>query len=151
MTTLTHILSSLERYALRARDLLYRFTKRDRDMILLILLCAVLLRMPMLDHPSVTQFDEVIYTDYALHIIHQMPLLDIHPPLARMIFAEAARTQKPFSIAFIPLAVRQSFGDFPYVFVRFIVACFGVLLPLLLYGIARALRFSPRMAAPGPM
>lgn len=146
MNRLIHTLGQLERFALSVKDVVWRLTTRDRDMLLLILFCAALLRMLMLEHPGVTQFDEVIYTNYALHMLHQTPLMDIHPPLVRMLFAEIARPQGPFQIEWIPIAVGQSFGDFPYVFVRFFVSCFGVLLPLLVYGISRALGSAPRVA-----
>ena len=140
------ILETLRSFARATRDALWRITRSDTQAIVIIIVLAALLRFPYLSHPDITQFDEVIYTDYALHILNHEPLFDIHPPLARIMFAEAARVSPPESTSLIPLAIGQPFGDFPYVIVRFMVACFGVLLPLVIYGVARALRFDPRIA-----
>lgn len=124
-----------------------RCTAGDGQWVFIILLLALLLRLPFIAHPNVTQFDEVIYSNFVLRMLDGQPFFDIHPPLARMLFAEIARMFDPISISAIPMLPNQPFGDFPFVALRYFTAFLGSLLPLIIYGIGRLLKYSPRSAA----
>ena len=118
---------------------------RDRQWVLLILILSAFLRLPFLDYPDRTLFDEVIYTNFAIHIIHEAPFFDIHPPLGRLIFAQIA-AHSPFNLWGLPMETNMQFGEFPYATLRLFVALFGTLLPLLFYMIGRLLGYTPRQA-----
>jgi dolichyl-phosphate-mannose-protein mannosyltransferase len=120
-------------------------TEKDAAVILCIIILAALLRIPFLGHPDQTLFDEVMHANFAMHLIHATPFFDIHPPLARMIFAQVAGLTS-FDVSTIPMDVNQSFQDFPYILLRFFVAIFGVLLAVLVYTIGRLIGYSPRIA-----
>jgi dolichyl-phosphate-mannose--protein O-mannosyl transferase len=122
-------------------------TAHDHQWVFIILFCALLLRLPFIGHANVTQFDEIIFSNFVLHILNGQPFFDIHPPLARMLFAEIARMLDPISISAMPIMANQPFGDFPFVPLRYFVAFLGSLLPLIVYAIGRLLQYAPRSAA----
>ena len=129
----------------RAEEWIETRTKTDKQWIIIILLLAALLRLPLLNYPDRTLFDEVIYANFAVHIIHHEPFFDIHPPLARIIFAMVANNSS-FEIWGFPMETNKEFGDFPYATLRLFMALIGTLFPLLLYLIGRLLKYSPRSA-----
>jgi dolichyl-phosphate-mannose-protein mannosyltransferase len=122
-------------------------TAHDHQWLFIILFCALLLRLPFIAHPDVTQFDEVTYVNFTLHTLHNQPFFDIHPPFLPMLFAAIARDAGPIAVFSIPEMTNQPFGDFPYVNLRYFTAFLGSLLPLLIYAVARILKYPPRSAA----
>ena len=120
-------------------------TRTDAQWMLLILFLALLVRIPFLSYPDRTVFDEAIYVNYTIHTVHKVPFFDIHPPLARMLFAEVA-DNTPIATEVIPVFTNMPFSDFPYERVRLFVALCGVMLPLIIYTIGRMLGYSTRMA-----
>ncbi|OGZ06932.1 MAG: hypothetical protein A2942_01195 [Candidatus Lloydbacteria bacterium RIFCSPLOWO2_01_FULL_50_20] len=143
-----HLRSTFEpviRFANTVRAWFLAHTVKDTGIVLFIIMLAVLLRVPFLSHPNQTLFDEVLHANFAINIIAGAPFFDIHPPLARMLFAEVA-SFFPFEVSTIPIAINQSFQDFPYVALRFFVALFGILLVPLVYALARTLGYIPRIA-----
>ena len=141
-------LRSLVPFFVQLREVGARYTRTDLQWILLILVLAGVLRFPFLDHPANPQFDEVVYSRYAVNLLDGIPAFDIHPPLVRMLFAVIAQESEPFSMRSFPIPAfsNQPFLDFPYIPLRTTVAFFGTLLPLLLYGISRLLGATPRWA-----
>ena len=121
-------------------------TARDIQCVLLIVVLACALRLPHLSFPNETQLDELIYTDNALYLLQGIPFTETHPPLARIMFAEVARKYQPIHTQSLPMAISQSFGDFPYTPERTLVALFGIGLILLVYFIGRLLGHVPRIA-----
>jgi dolichyl-phosphate-mannose--protein O-mannosyl transferase len=126
---------------------LIALTTHDRQWVIIILFCALILRLPFIAHPDVTQFDEVTYVNFTLHTLNNQPFFDIHPPLLPMLFAAIARGAGPITIFSIPETTNQPFGDFPFVTLRYVTAMLGSLLPLLIYAIGRILKYPPRIAA----
>jgi len=143
---LKNILDGLTGCTQNIRAWVKRRTEKDAPVIFLILVLAVILRVPFLSHPDRTVFDEVVYANFATYIVHEAPFFDIHPPLARMLFAEVARRGETFSGEVLRVETGQPFGNFPYVALRSFVALFGVLLPLLIYSAGRLLGYAPRVA-----
>ena len=136
----------LKRMAKKSAAWLQGKTARDAQLVLIILFLALLLRIPFLSHPGQTLFDEVIYTNFAIYTEHGVPFFDIHPPLARMIFASLSNNEQYFTTE-LPMRIFEPFRDFPYETLRMFIAVLGSLLPLLLYAIARLLGYTPRQAA----
>ncbi|MEK7118185.1 MAG: phospholipid carrier-dependent glycosyltransferase [Patescibacteria group bacterium] len=124
---------------------IFAHTEKDVGIILFVILLALILRVPFLSHPRETLFDEVVYANFVVHIIQGVPFFDIHPPFARILFAEVANLV-PFHAEAIPIAINQSFQNFPYVLLRFFTAFFGVLLAPLIYMVGRAVGYIPRIA-----
>lgn len=140
-----NIFTIVQRPFLRLKDLLWNITARDFICIIILFTVSLLLRIPNIDFPRVTIFDEVIYANYAIHMIEHIPFMDIHPPLARMLFVEAAKME-PFTSHGIQMGINEPFDDFPFIDVRFFVSLFGILFPLIIYAIGRALDYTPRVA-----
>ena len=128
------------------KQMLLRISARDIQCVALIFVLAALLRLPHLEFPNVTQWDELIYTDNALLLLHSTPYVDTHPPLARILFAEAARSETPIGEEVIPLGENRPFGNFPYTSVRLLVAFAGILFTLAVYLVGRLMGHSPRLA-----
>lgn len=129
------------------RKMITKYTVHDREWVFVILFLAALLRLPFIAHPDVTQFDELIYTNFILHILNHQPFFDIHPPLARMLFAEIAQHSGSFNTVAITMKLNQPFGDFPFVPLRYFSALLGSILPLMIYTLGRILKYPPRSAA----
>lgn len=142
---LRHVLTALSDLFAWIGRVIGKYTANDRQWIIIILLLSALVRIPLLNHPDRTLFDEVIYTNFATHIVNQTPFFDIHPPLARMIFAGVAQNSH-FELWGLPMETNKQFGDFPYVTLRLFIAFFGTLLPLLLYLIGRLIYYAPKEA-----
>lgn len=125
---------------------LLRLTDTDKKWVIILLVLAALLRFPALDHPNGPVFDETFYANYTIHLLDEQPTFDIHPPFARMLFAEVAQLFEPFSMRSFPIPPLsdQLFLDFPYIPLRMTVALFGTLLPLFLYAAGRLLGYTPR-------
>lgn len=133
---------------LRLKKIMHRifmFISHDRHVLIIIIGLAMLTRLPFLSYPDRTLFDEVIYADFAIQTINQVPFFDIHPPLARMIFAKIAdSTHESFTM--IPTETNRPFGNFPYAMLRTFVAIFGILLPVIIYATGRMIGYRPHIA-----
>lgn len=129
---------------------LKQYTATDRQWVVILLICAALLRFPFLSYPEQTVFDEPVYADFAMLSLQGHPFFDIHPPLARMFFATVVSlTDFDLTSATIittPDFEPHPFQQFPYVPLRASIAFMGTLLPLLVYGISRLTKVSPRWA-----
>ncbi len=134
-------------YWQKIRNSIAAHTKADHQWIVILMLLAMLLRLPFISHPERTVFDEVIYTNYTLHTLQGVPFFDIHPPLARMLFTQIAKHSGEITTTVLPTDVNQPFADFPFVSVRYFIAFMSILIPILLYATGRIMHFSPRMAA----
>lgn len=146
MTGFLTLIESIRERSKRLAEWVIAHTQTDGKVLLVIILLAFFLRAPFLNYPNRTVFDEVIYANFAMHIVNGAPFFDIHPPLARMIFAEIARTV-PFRLTELPMETNQAFEDFPYVPLRLFVSFLGVLLVCLVYALGRILGYAPRVAA----
>lgn len=145
MSRFHRAISMASTFFARASLCLKKYTSHDKHWVIIILLLSALLRIPFLNHPDRTVFDETFYTNFATHIVHQEPFFDIHPPLARIIFAGIA-SNSSLLLSGVPLETNKQFGDFPYTTLRLFIALIGTLLPLLLYLTGRLLKYSPREA-----
>jgi dolichyl-phosphate-mannose--protein O-mannosyl transferase len=94
--------------------------------------------------PHSTIADEFIYSDFAILIKDAIPLFDIHPPLVRMLFS-AILTPFHYSHQLF-IGEITNYNGFPFQMLRFFVAAFGIMLPILLYLIGRLSHLTPRWA-----
>ena len=134
------------RFASRIMSAFRWVTTSDLRALFLLFVVALLLRVPFITHPPVTEFDEVVYVDYSIAMLSGTPFIDIHPPLARMLFSEAARGSVPQTTPMLLLTVSRQFEGFPFERVRMLMILIGSLLPLAVYLTGRALLYTPRMA-----
>lgn len=125
---------------------LWSVTVTDVACITILLVVSSLLRFPFIGYPEVTQYDEVTYANYSMHMLEGRPFVDIHPPLARMLFAEVARTAAPFNTTGLDMTFNQPPGDFPLTRERMFIALLGTLLPLIIYLIGRTFHYTARVA-----
>lgn len=122
-----------------------RHFAKNAAWVLLIVVLALLTRAPALDRPSETVFDEAIYMNYIIRTVTERPFFDIHPPLARMIFAAIADNTE-FSLWSGPIETRRTFADFPFLPLRLFSLALGVLLPVLMFFGARLTGLSPPLS-----
>ena len=118
---------------------------RDLFFLMLILVVAALLRLTGIAHPDMTMFDEVIYKNYITMTLAGQPSFDIHPPLAKLLMLEVAKGYD-FPLTHNMTKEMVPFGSFPYVPLRSLVALFGMLLPVFVYGIGRKIGYSSKWA-----
>lgn len=136
------------------RNILRRFTslsekKKDALLLLVLLFISILLRFPALDHPNEPIFDERIYSAFTLLSAGGNVYFDIHPPLARIMMTEIFLTQdlSPYTLAYTrAVAETKTFLDFPYIPLRTATAALGVIIPLVIFALARALGTSRTIA-----
>lgn len=124
---------------------LARFFQHDLAWIVGVLLIAFLVRIPHLAEPPRTIFDEAIYANYTIRHVEQVPYIDIHPPIARSVFATIAG-EFPFLTTAIEWRTNAAFSDFPYLPLRMLMVFFGTLAPVLLYAIGRGFGLAPPWA-----
>lgn len=145
-TRLTAALSVARMFFQKLNAIIFRMTARDSWCVAIILVAAFLLRMPMLDHPPLSQFDEVTYVNFTLFTAAEKPFFDIHPRLAHALFAIITKSSGELRTSALPQGYGVSFDDFPYVPLRMFIAWMGILLVLIIYAIGRVLEYSPRAA-----
>jgi dolichyl-phosphate-mannose--protein O-mannosyl transferase len=151
LARIRHSLSTGKHFARHTLQHSPPFSERKKDLLLILalLLVSILLRFPALDHPNEPIFDERIYSAFTLLSAGGNVYFDIHPPLARIMMTEIFLTQdlSPYTLAFTrTVAETKTFLDFPYVPLRTGTAILGILIPLVLFALARALG-SSRMVA----
>ncbi len=132
-------------WAKKSWEFFRQYVGNDTNALVLILLLSALLRLPFLEYPNKTVFDEAIYTNYAIHGAREIPYFDIHPPLARMLFANIVK-QSEFTTTGVAMETNQDYGDFPYLALRVFIVIFGILLPACVYVLSRQLHFRPEIA-----
>ncbi|HSE35391.1 MAG TPA: phospholipid carrier-dependent glycosyltransferase, partial [Candidatus Paceibacterota bacterium] len=128
------------------RSLSTSWNAKDLFFIGVIALLSLLLRLPSIAEPSRAVFDEAIYANNAIRIVEGVPWIDPHPYFARSLFATIAG-EFPFQTTAIEWRTNAPFEDFPYLPLRFLMAFFGTLLPVLLYAIGRGLGLAPPWAS----
>lgn len=118
---------------------------RDIAIILALFLLAAFLRLPGLDHPQTTIFDEPVYANFTIKTNEHIPFFDIHPPFIKLLFARVAGTM-PYETSWVPIEFNADVGDFPLHRERVLVAIFGIFLVPVVYVAARMLGLHPPLA-----
>lgn len=114
--------------------------KEDIFVILTILLCALLLRVPYFDFPPSTVADEGVFAFFITNVVHATPFFEPHPPLSWMVFRflvpelEANSDYWPRRIG-----INTPFGNFPYKPLRLFDVFVGSCIPVVVYVLARLL------------
>lgn len=146
-------IDGLNKFLLRQKENLkiirreiWKYTERDYQCFLIIILLALLLRLPFISHPNHSEFDEFTYVNFTLHTLHGEPFFDIHPPLARIIFTEVTRMNETLRMHSMFIKIKPNFTDFPYTALRYFNAFIGIILVFIVYCIGRILKYKPREA-----
>ena len=116
------------------------FNKKDIYFIAAIFIIALSLRLPFISYPDTTVFDEGIFSTYTIFPSYSKPYIDIHPPLGALIFSKIVEDDV-FTLQKIG-GVGTSFGDFPYIKIRYFNAILGSVLAVIIYILARLLTCS---------
>lgn len=115
------------------------FTSTDYQFISVLTLFACVIRFYKLSQPSSVVFDEVHFGGFARKYVIGRFFMDVHPPLAKMLFAVAgylAGYDGEFDFKTIGLDYLSS--NVPYVAMRVLPASLGVLTVLLSYATLKA-------------
>jgi dolichyl-phosphate-mannose--protein O-mannosyl transferase len=113
----------------------------------LLMALSLVTRFIFFGWPNQIVFDEVYFAQFVTHYFDKEYYFDIHPPLAKIIMASAARVSgiKP-DLSFKFQSISTPYPDNFYKLLRGIVSFFGFLIPLLAYLFVRAL-FADKWAA----
>jgi dolichyl-phosphate-mannose--protein O-mannosyl transferase len=117
------------------------FSKLPLELILLIIGAAIT-RLTDISYPNATVFDEVYYKSYAASYFNHSYYFDVHPPLAKLLLAGWAWLTGMHPIA------GDTFAS-PATALRIFVACIGICIIPLIYGILRRLTQSRLVAGLG--
>ena len=108
-------------------------SKVERLLVLVLTAIAAFVRLRNLGWPNSVVFDEVHFGGFASKYIRNQFFFDVHPPLAKMLFAyvgQLAGFQGDFDFEKIGMEFPNST---PYVYMRLFSACAGVITVLLMY------------------
>ncbi|MDP3731185.1 MAG: phospholipid carrier-dependent glycosyltransferase, partial [bacterium] len=115
----------------------------NKKIIILILALSALTHFAFFGHPNQTVFDEVHFGKFISGYFTGEYFFDIHPPLGKLLISGMGYLtgfQPGFSFA----NIGETFPDQYYLLLRALPALAGLLLPLIIFLLARELNFSPR-------
>ncbi|PWA02991.1 hypothetical protein BB558_000852 [Smittium angustum] len=105
----------------------FRFTKKRLIVLGLVFLMAAYFRLWKLSHPSKVVFDEVHFGKHAGLYINRTFFLDVHPPLAKMMFAAAGKIfGYDGKFDFKTIGLDYTSTNVPYASMRFMPAFLGL-------------------------
>ncbi|MDO8495704.1 MAG: phospholipid carrier-dependent glycosyltransferase [bacterium] len=118
----------------------------NKKLLFVILLAvSVATHFAFFGHPNQTVFDEVHFGKFVSGYLAGEYFFDIHPPLGKLLFTGVAHLGG-FSPEFAFDTIGSAFPNWHYMVLRFLPILAGALLPLVLFGIALYLGFSPVVA-----
>lgn len=117
------------------------YTKKEKLAILGLLALSLLVHFAWFGHPNSAVFDEVHFGKFISAYFTHEYYFDIHPPLGKLILAGWGWLWG-FRPGFSFANIGDVFPDRMYMTLRFLPSLAGALLPLVIYGLARRLRFS---------
>ncbi len=123
------------------------FFRKERFLVGLILLLAVVTRFYHFGEPRQIVLDEVYFPKFVTDYFKGAYFFDIHPPLAKLMMAGWAKmlgAEPPVDFDFKKIG--KEYPSNFYMYLRFLTCFFGVLLPLAVYLLAREL-FESRWSA----
>ncbi|KAI5959920.1 PMT1 [Candida pseudojiufengensis] len=108
------------------KELTSCFDKYEYFFIGLLIIISIIVRAPNLNYPNSVVFDEVHFGGFARKYILKSYFMDVHPPLAKMLFAAVASIGG-FNGNFEFKSIGDEFPDtVPYVFMRQFPALLGI-------------------------
>lgn len=110
-------------------------------LLFVILGISLLTHFAYFGHPNQTVFDEVHFGKFVSGYIAGEYFFDIHPPLGKLLFYGVAHLGG-FGPEFVFDNIGTTFPNKHYLVLRFLPTLAGVLLPLIIFGIALKLRLS---------
>lgn len=110
--------------------------------LLIILALSFITHFAFFGYPSETVFDEVHFGKFISGYLTGEYFFDIHPPLGKLLITGMAWLGN-FRPGFSFANIGDSFPDQQYLLLRFLPLLAGFFLPLVVYGVARRLTFSP--------
>jgi dolichyl-phosphate-mannose-protein mannosyltransferase len=108
------------------------------NLVLILLLVSVGVHFAFFGHPNETVFDEVHFGKFVSAYYTHEYYFDIHPPGGKLIIAGFAKLFN-FSPEYSFAKIGQPFPDNKYLFLRFLPALAGTLLPIVIFLLACSL------------
>jgi len=115
----------------------------NKKIILLILGLSALTHFAFFGHPNQTVFDEVHFGKFISGYFTGEYFFDIHPPLGKLLISGMGYLTG-FEPGFSFANIGETFPDRHYLWLRFLPALAGTLLPLIIFLLAKELNFSSR-------
>jgi dolichyl-phosphate-mannose-protein mannosyltransferase len=121
-------------------------TNKEKVLVVLLMLFALIIRVGSLKDPNSVVFDEVHFGGFARKYINGAFFMDVHPPLAKLLFA-AVGALGGFKGDFLFTNIGDVFPpNVPYVLMRQLSAFMGVGTVLFMYFTLRASGCKPAVA-----
>ena len=117
------------------------YHKKEIIAIGLLAVLSLTIHFAWFGHPNMTVFDEVHFGKFLSAYFTHEYYFDIHPPLGKLMEAGWGWLWG-FKPGFSFANIGEVFPDHMYMVLRFLPSLAGALLPLVIFGIARKLRFS---------
>ena len=122
------------------------WTPTARLQLLILLVAAVLLRLFKINHPAQVVFDEVHFGGFASRYLRREYYFDVHPPLGKMLIAGIAWLGG-FKGGFDFEKIGMEYSGVPFIWIRSMMAMFGVASVVLGYATLVEMRVNPWYAA----
>lgn len=115
--------------------------KKTWILVLIILALSILTHFAFFGHPNETVFDEVHFGKFISGYLNHKYFFDIHPPLGKLMISGVAKILG-FKTGFDFKEIGEKYPDNSYIWLRLLPVIFGTLLPLVIFFLARNLKFS---------
>jgi dolichyl-phosphate-mannose-protein mannosyltransferase len=109
--------------------------------LLLLMLAGLATRILWIQHPGSAVFDEVHFNYFASFYYSGLYYYDIHPPLGKLLLALSAYPAGGISAEEVVRTISTDYPSSMYIAMRLLPAIFGACLPVLVFLIARELKF----------
>ena len=115
--------------------------KKTWILVLIILALSILTHFAFFGHPNETVFDEVHFGKFISGYLNHKYFFDIHPPLGKLMISGAAKLSG-YKTGFDFKEISEKYPDNSYIWLRLLPVIAGTLLPLVIFFLARELKFS---------
>lgn len=115
--------------------------KKTALLVFIILVISIGTHFAFFGHPNSTVFDEVHFGKFISGYLNHKYFFDIHPPLGKLAIAGVAKITG-YQTGFDFKEIAKTYPNNSYIWLRLLPVLAGTLLPLVIFFLARNLKFS---------
>lgn len=109
--------------------------------VVIIIALSIATHFAFFSHPNSTVFDEVHFGKFISGYLNHKYFFDIHPPLGKLMISGVAKISG-YKTGFDFKEIGEKYPDNSYIWLRLLPIIAGTLLPLVIFFLARNLKFS---------
>lgn len=109
--------------------------------VVIIIVLSIATHFAFFGHPNSTVFDEVHFGKFISGYLNHEYFFDIHPPLGKLMISGVAKISG-YKTGFDFKEIGEKYPDNSYIWLRLLPVIAGTLLPLVIYFLAKNLKFS---------